>query len=129
VAKEMERAGFKVPLLIGGATTSKIHAAVKIAPNYHNPTIHVLDASRSVTVVGSLINKDTREDYAHSIKQEYNRMRESHKNKQDAKKFLRIEEARHQGLKIDWKNSHITKPAFIGNKVFDDFPLDEIRKK
>lgn len=129
VAKEMERAGFKVPLLIGGATTSKIHAAVKIAPNYHNPTIHVLDASRSVTVVGSLINKDTREDYAHSIKQEYNRMRESHKNKQDAKKFLRIEDARQQGLKIDWKNTHITKPAFIGNKVFDDFPLDEIRKK
>jgi len=129
VAKEMEREGFTVPLLIGGATTSKIHAAVKIAPNYSNPAIHVLDASRSVTVVGSLINKDTREDYAHSIKQEYNRMRESHKNKQDAKKFLRIEAAREKGLKIDWKNTQVTKPAFIGNKVFEDFPLEVIRKK
>lgn len=67
VAKEMERKGFKVPLLIGGATTSKIHAAVKIAPNYSSPTVHVLDASRSVTVAGSLMNKDNREGFIHSV--------------------------------------------------------------
>ncbi len=129
VAKEMERAGFTVPLLIGGATTSKIHAAVKIAPNYSSPAVHVLDASRSVTVVGSLINKETRNKFAHSVKQEYSRMRESHRNKQDSKKFLRIENSREKGLKINWKETVITKPAFIGNKIFDDFPLDEIRKK
>lgn len=129
VAKEMERQGFKVPLLIGGATTSKIHAAVKIAPNYSNPTVHVLDASRSVTVAGSLMNKDNREGFIGSIKQEYERMRISHKGRKDNKKFLTIEEARSRGLKIDWSSAQITKPGFTGNKVFEDFPLEKIREK
>ena len=129
VAKEMERRGFKVPLLIGGATTSKIHAAVKIAPNYSNPTVHVLDASRSVTVAGSLMNKDNREGFIHSVKQEYERMRLSHKGRKDEKKYLTIEEARNRGLKIDWDTTELTKPAFTGNKVFDDFPLEKIREK
>jgi len=129
VAKEMERRGFKVPLLIGGATTSKIHAAVKIAPNYSNPTVHVLDASRSVTVAGSLMNKDNREGFIHSVKQEYERMRLSHKGRKDEKKYLTIEEARNRGLKIDWDTTELTKPAFTGNKVFDDFPIEKIREK
>ncbi|NOS85531.1 MAG: methionine synthase [Ignavibacteria bacterium] len=129
VAKEMERQGFVVPLLIGGATTSKIHAAVKIAPNYSNPTVHVLDASRSVTVAGSLMNKDNREGFIGAVKQEYERMRISHKGRKDNKKFLKIKDAREKGLKIDWTKTKITKPTFTGNKVFDDFPLDKIREK
>lgn len=129
VAKEMERQGFSVPLLIGGATTSKIHAAVKIAPNYSNPTVHVLDASRSVTVAGSLMNKDNRDGFIGSVKQEYERMRISHKGRKDNKKFLKINEAREKGLKINWAATKITKPAFTGNKVFEDFPLDKIREK
>ncbi|MFI5212015.1 MAG: methionine synthase, partial [Ignavibacteria bacterium] len=129
VAKEMERQGFKVPLLIGGATTSKIHAAVKIAPNYSNPTVHVLDASRSVTVAGSLMNKDNRDNFIGSVRQEYDRMRITHKGKKDEKKFLKIEDARQKGHKIDWSKAEITKPTFTGNKVFDDFPLAKIREK
>lgn len=129
VAREMERQGFQVPLLIGGATTSKIHAAVKIAPNYSNPTVHVLDASRSVTVAGSLMNKDNRDGFIGAVKQEYERMRISHKGRKDNKKFLTIEEARKRGLKIDWDKTEITKPSFTGNKVFDDFPLEKIREK
>ncbi|MCX7877019.1 MAG: methionine synthase, partial [Ignavibacteria bacterium] len=80
VAKEMERNGFQVPLLIGGATTSKLHAAVKIAPNYSHPTIHVLDASRSVTVAGNLMNRKTRDSFIRSVKQEYDRMRTQYRN-------------------------------------------------
>ncbi len=129
VAKEMERRGFKVPLLIGGATTSKIHAAVKIAPNYTNPTVHVLDASRSVTVAGSLMNKENRENYIHSVKQEYDRMRISHKGRKDEKKYLTINEARNRKFKTDWKTLNITKPVFTGNKVFSNFPLERIREK
>jgi 5-methyltetrahydrofolate--homocysteine methyltransferase len=128
VAKEMERQGFIVPLLIGGATTSKLHAAVKIAPNYSNPTVHVLDASRSVAVAGSLLSKDQNEKYVHSIRQEYDNLRFMHKNRKDEKKFLKIEHARNRALKIDWKNSKITKPAFTGTKIFKDFPLEQIRE-
>src|SRR4030095_15389449 len=129
VAKEMERQGFKVPLLIGGATTSKIHAAVKIAPNYSSPTVHVLDASRSVTVAGSLMNKDNRESFIGAVRQEYDRMRISHKGRKDEKKFLTIQQTREKGLRIDWPKTKITKPAFTGNKVFEDFPLEKIREK
>lgn len=128
VAKEMERLGFNIPLLIGGATTSKVHAAVKIAPNYTSPTIHVLDASRSVTVAGSLLNIDTKEKFIRSIKQEYNNLRESHKNRTEGKKYLKISEAREKKPEISWNEVKITKPSFVGNKVFDNFPLEEIRK-
>jgi 5-methyltetrahydrofolate--homocysteine methyltransferase len=128
VAKEMERQGFKIPLLIGGATTSKVHAAVKIAPNYSSPTIHVLDASRSVTVAGSLLNKDARDKYIHSVKQEYNNLRDIHKNRIRDKKYLTISEARKKKTKIDWKNISVAKPVFIGNKIFNDFSLEEIRR-
>lgn len=129
VAKEMEREHFDIPLLIGGATTSKVHAAVKIAPNYSSPTVHVLDASRSVTVVGSLLNKDTRGKFIHSVKQEYNNLRDLHSNRDHGRKYLPINKAREKKQCVDWKNTKITKPAFIGNKVFTDFPLVEIRDK
>lgn len=128
VAKEMEREGFDIPLLIGGATTSKIHAAVKIAPNYTSPTIHVLDASRSVTVAQSLLNKDTKENFVRSIKQEYSNLREAHKNRKQEKKFLSIEKAREKKYNFDWKSYTPPKPSFTGEKVFSDFPLEEIRK-
>lgn len=129
VAKEMERQGFKVPLLIGGATTSKLHAAVKIAPNYTNPTIHVLDASRSVAVAGSLLSKEQKDKYVHSVKQDYENLRVSHKNRKDDKKFLKIDHARNRAHKIDWSKTAITAPSFTGVKVFDNFSLEEIRKK
>jgi 5-methyltetrahydrofolate--homocysteine methyltransferase len=129
VAKEMERQGFHIPLLIGGATTSKIHAAVKIAPNYNGAAIHVLDASRSVTVVGNLLNNTTCENYIHSIKQEYNNLRESHRNRQQEKRYISIKTARESKRGFDPQEAEIVKPAFVGNKIFDDFPLDEIRTR
>jgi len=129
VAKELEREGFKVPLLIGGATTSKIHAAVRIAPNYSSPTIHVLDASRSVTVAGSLLNEDNKEKFVHSVKQEYDNLRQAHLTRKGDKKYLSIEKARENKQKINWGNTVITKPSFTGNKVFDNFPIEQIRKK
>lgn len=129
VAKELEREGFKVPLLIGGATTSKIHAAVKIAPNYSSPTIHVLDASRSVTVAGSLLNKGNKEKFVHSVQMEYNNLRKTHLKKIGGKKYLSIEDARKNKQKIEWGKTLITKPAFTGNKVFDNFPVEQIREK
>jgi 5-methyltetrahydrofolate--homocysteine methyltransferase len=129
VAKEMERQGFKIPLLIGGATTSKIHAAVKIAPNYSSPTIHVLDASRSVTVAGNLMNKSGRNEFIRSVKQEYERMRLNHKSRTESKKFLSLNDARSKSLKIDWNTTLIHKPKFVGNKYFNNFPLEKIREK
>ncbi|MGA2668358.1 MAG: methionine synthase [Ignavibacteria bacterium] len=129
VAKEMERQGFHVPLLIGGATTSKIHAAVKIAPNYTGAAIHVLDASRSVNVVGSLLNKSTRDNYIHSVKQEYNDLRQTHLSRGQEKKYLSIKQARENKPRIEWDKTNITKPSFIGNKVFEDFPLTQIRER
>jgi 5-methyltetrahydrofolate--homocysteine methyltransferase len=129
VAKEMEREGFNIPLLIGGATTSKIHAAVKIAPNYSNPTVHVLDASRSVTVAGSLLNADTRDKFINSIKQEYSNLRETHRGRKQSKKFLSIEKARENKLKYNWNSYTPPVPSFTGEKVFADFSLEEIRKR
>src|ERR1700744_6253134 len=91
-AKEMDREGFTIPLIIGGATTSRIHAAVKIAPNYSGAAIHVLDASRSVTVCSSLMNKDPRDDYIQGIKDEYEKARVAHANKRSDKRFLSIDD-------------------------------------
>ncbi|HEY3250339.1 MAG TPA: methionine synthase, partial [Ignavibacteria bacterium] len=128
VAKELEREGFKLPLLIGGATTSKTHAAVKIAPNYSSPTIHVLDASRSVTVAGSILGVE-KDKFAHSVKQEYENVRVSFRNRKDEKKYLPLKEAREKKYKIDWEKTKITKPSFIGRKVFENFPLEKIRER
>lgn len=129
VAKEMERLGFKTPLLIGGATTSRVHAAVKIAPNYSSDTVHVLDASRSVTVVGSLMGKESKGDFSVKIKKEYTELRDQYSGRKQDKKSASLEFARKHKISINWKNYSPPKPSFIGNKVFDDFPLEKIRER
>jgi 5-methyltetrahydrofolate--homocysteine methyltransferase len=124
-AKEMERENFTIPLIIGGATTSRIHAAVKVAPHYSGPAIHVLDASRSVTVCSTLMNKDTREEYISGIRAEYDKAREAHLNKRSDKRYKTIEEARKDNFKIDTALV-APAPAFTGTKVFDNYPLEEL---
>ncbi|AXE21214.1 methionine synthase [Runella rosea] len=129
VAKEMERQGFKVPLLIGGATTSRIHTAVKIDPHYSGPVIHVLDASRAVPVAGKLTqNEQTYAEALADIKKEYAKLREDHAKRQQAKEAVTIEAARANKTKIDWEAFTPTKPKFLGNKYFYDYPLEDIAK-
>ncbi len=124
-AKEMEREGFTIPLIIGGATTSRIHAAVKVAPNYSGPAIHVLDASRSVTVCSTLMNPETKDEYVAGIKAEYDKAREAHLNKRSDKRYKTIEEARADKFQIEL-DKVITEPKFTGTKVFEDYPLEEL---
>jgi 5-methyltetrahydrofolate--homocysteine methyltransferase len=129
VAKEMQRQGFTTPLLIGGATTSKTHTAVKIEPQYHNaPVIHVLDASRSVAVVSSLLTQNEGENtiFVDNVKAEYEKIRFDRANKQNTKQYLGIEAARANKTKIDWANYTPPKPKFIGVKVFDQYSLEEL---
>src|SRR4051812_808532 len=126
VAKEMERLKFTLPLLIGGATTSKVHTAVKIAQNYSGAVVHVNDASKSVPVASSLISEELRDDFMKGIHKDYDRVREQNKNAQSQNKFIPIAEARINKFPIDWKTTKITKPSFIGNKVFTDYPLQEL---
>jgi len=126
VAKEMERQQFKIPLLIGGATTSKVHTAVKIAPHYHAPVVHVNDASRSVPVVGSLISDEHREGFASQVAVEYERLREQNKNARAAEKFISIDEARRNKFETKWEELNFAVPAFTGVKAFDKFSLKEI---
>ncbi|MEI7810832.1 MAG: methionine synthase [Ignavibacteria bacterium] len=128
VAKEMERLGLKLPLLIGGATTSRVHTAVKIAPNYSGPVIHVIDASRSVPVVNNLINSNNYDEFTGKIKTEYEKLREDHKKKQAAKNFIPIKEARANKLSFDWDKACIVKPETLGITVLNDYPLEELRK-
>ena len=127
VASEMERLGFKVPLLIGGATTSRVHAAVKIAPKYSGATVHVLDASRSVPVVGSLLGKETSESFAQSIKDEYETLALDHARRQADKNLLPYEEARANKLKTDWANLSFFKPNQIGIQKHLDIGLADLR--
>ncbi len=127
VAKEMKRRGMKQPLLIGGATTSKIHTAVKIEPNYDQPVVHVLDASRSVPVVSSLLGKDSRVQFEADIRAEYEMMRQRHQGKQVTKDYISLGEARKNSLKLDWSAYNPPKPSFLGTKVFDDYDLNDIR--
>ena len=126
VAKEMERLGFKTPLLIGGATTSKVHTAVKIAQNYSGAVVHVNDASKSVPVASSLISEELRDAFMKDVTKDYERVREQNKNAQSQNKFISIAEARENKFPIDWKTSAVVKPAFIGNKVYQDYPLAEL---
>jgi 5-methyltetrahydrofolate--homocysteine methyltransferase len=129
VAKEMERLGMNLPLLIGGATTSRVHTAVKISPNYSGPVIHVLDASRSVPVVSNLLNEsgNGREKFIQSYKDEYTKLREDYSKKQSEKNFIPLEKARENRLKIDWSKSKIKKPGKPGITVFKDYPLSKLR--
>ncbi|HCN36877.1 MAG TPA: methionine synthase [Bacteroidetes bacterium] len=126
VAKEMDREGFHLPLLIGGATTSKVHTAVKIEQNYKGgPAIHVLDASRSVPVVNSLLS-DNKEKFVHSIKQEYENLRNHHAKNKTEKNLISYNEAVKNKLQIEWESYNPPKPQFTGIKVFDDYSLEEI---
>ncbi|MES2278083.1 MAG: methionine synthase [Bacteroidota bacterium] len=125
-AKEMEREGFTIPLIIGGATTSRIHAAVKVAPNYSGAAIHVLDASRSVTVCSSLMNRETSPAYIQGIKDEYAKAREAHLNKKSDKRFKTIDEARADKFQISLDGDVAPKPTFLGTKVIEAFPLEEL---
>ena len=125
-AKEMERQGFTIPLIVGGATTSRIHAAVKIAPNYSGAAIHVLDASRSVTVCSTLMSKENRDEYIQGIKAEYEKAREAHLNKRNDKRFLTLEEARANKFQLNLDGAVASKPSFTGTKVFEAYPLKEL---
>ncbi len=125
-AKEMEREGFNIPLIIGGATTSRIHAAVKVAPHYSGPTVHVLDASRSVTVCSTLMSDQNRDEYISTIHNEYTKAREAHLNKKSDKRYKTIAQARENKFQINLNGSIAPKPSFLGTRVFRDFPLAEL---
>ncbi len=127
VAKEMERRGMKVPLLIGGATTSKVHTAVKIAPHYSAPVVHVLDASRSVPVAGSLLNEQQKPGFVAALKKEYTKILEDHKKKRNAKDYISLEKARENKFAIDWKNYTPPVPAHPGITSFVDVPIELLR--
>jgi 5-methyltetrahydrofolate--homocysteine methyltransferase len=128
VAKEMKRRGFTIPLLIGGATTSKTHTAVKIEPQYDGPVIHVLDASRSVAVASTLASSDenTRSNYILETKKDYAAIREQRLNRTSSKKYLGIKEARENKFKIEWAGYQAPKPTFLGVKVFEDYSIEEL---
>ncbi len=126
VAQEMEKQGFTIPLLIGGATTSKIHTAVKIAHQYSKPVIYVKDASQSVIMLSKLFSDDAKDVFINSIKNEYQIIRDKHARKIHGN-FLSLEEARKNKLKINWKEYTPKKPQFIGIKIYNDFPIEEIK--
>ncbi len=126
VAREMEREGFEIPLLIGGATTSRVHTAVKIAPAYTRPVVHVLDASRAVGVVASLKNPGLREAFVENNRCEQEKARLDHKGKKSRHPLLTLEEARRRQAPIDWDHSPTYQPSFTGIHVYNDFPLKEI---
>jgi len=117
VAQEMEREGFRLPLLIGGATTSRAHTAVKIAPHYGASTVHVLDASRAVGVVNSLLNEERKPQFDKKTREEYERLRQEHAAKTNRKKLLTLEEARQNRTLIDWSSCLPAKPEFLGVRV------------
>lgn len=128
MAKEMQREKMDMPLLIGGATTSRIHTAVKIDPAYDGPVVHVLDASRSVPVASEFVNPDTFKNIKTRFKDEYAKLREEYGKRQEQKVYIPLTEARKNQMTIDWENTPITKPKFLGNKPLVNYPLEEIRK-
>lgn len=122
VSQEMEKQGFNIPLLIGGATTSRAHSAVKIAPHYSNTVVHVNDASRAVTVVGNLLQKDNTV-YKEQIREEYEKFREQFLKRGKQKEYVSIEEARERKFKIDWNTTDIVKPKQLGIQDIQDFDI------
>jgi 5-methyltetrahydrofolate--homocysteine methyltransferase len=127
VAKEMERLHFTIPLLIGGATTSDIHTAVKIEPHYFHSVIHVKDASKAVGVVSNLLSKEVKKEYTESIKKKYEGIRNTYDKKADHS-YVSLADARKNHLRADWKTVQVCRPQFIGNKVFYDYSLEDIAK-
>jgi len=127
VATEMKRRALKTPLLIGGATTSVIHTAVKIAPNYDEPVIHVRDASKVTGVLNRLLSEKDHFIYVKEIEESYEKIRQQHLGRQQKKKYISLEEARRNRYKGDWSHSIIDKPNLIGNQYFEDFSLQKLR--
>jgi 5-methyltetrahydrofolate--homocysteine methyltransferase len=121
VAKEMERQGFKLPLLIGGATTSRAHTAVKIAPHYSHPVVHVLDASRAVNVTTSLLSEDGKDEFVRQLGEDYESLRRQHAAPRA--KITPLEIARSRRTPIEWRADDIAVPAFTGVRVLENFPL------
>lgn len=119
LAKELDKLNVKIPIMIGGATTSRAHTAVKIAPEYRETVVHVNDASRAVTVAGNLLNPETKLDYSKILRSEYDKLREGYLNRSRDKNFLTIEQARVNKLKLDWDNFTPVKPNFIGTKTIE----------
>ena len=127
VAAEMEREGFSVPLLIGGATTSRVHTAVKVSPNYErSQAIHVTDASRAVGVVSNLLSEERREPYIAEIRSDYTRVREAHERNAAKKARITLADARANKVAIDWSNYVPPKPTFTGTKTFGDYDLSDL---
>ncbi len=126
IGKEMKRLKMDIPLLIGGATTSRMHTAVKIAPEYDNGVVHVLDASRSVTVAGSLLNKENKITFLENLKTEYTNLKNDFDNKRTVKQFMPFADAQKNPSQIDWENYNPVRPTFTGTKIFTNYPLAEI---
>jgi 5-methyltetrahydrofolate--homocysteine methyltransferase len=126
VAREMERQGFKLPLLIGGATTSRAHTAVKIAPHYSEPVVHVLDASRAVPVTTSLLSEDGKAEFVAEHRADYEKLRKAHAAPRQ--KLVSLEAARTRRTPIEWRAEDLPVPEFTGVRVLDDFPLDTLRE-
>ncbi|MCF6268664.1 MAG: methionine synthase [Melioribacteraceae bacterium] len=126
VASEMERQGLKIPLLIGGATTSKAHTALKIATEYSGITIYVIDASRSVQITSNLLNKSTKAEFGKKIAEEYSNLREEYLKRAEKKEYISIEEARNNKFQIDWSKQEIAIPKKMGITILNNFPLAEL---
>src|SRR5690606_1490093 len=126
LAKEMQRQNFTLPLLIGGATTSKAHTAVKIDTQYKNAVVHVNDASRAVTVVGDLLNKKTANEYVSNLKKDYDEFRTKFLKRGKEKSYISVNEARKRKFKIDWETSEIVKPKELGIQVLKQLSLREL---
>jgi 5-methyltetrahydrofolate--homocysteine methyltransferase len=126
IGKEMQRQGFELPLMIGGATTSQIHTSVKIDPHYHGAVVYVADASRAVGVASTLLSEDRRTAYIAETKERYRQLREQRAGQQEERKLASLDEARANKFQTDWKNYRPAKPAFLGTRVFDDYPLGEL---
>jgi 5-methyltetrahydrofolate--homocysteine methyltransferase len=125
-AREMKREEFTIPLLIGGATTSKAHTAVKIAPAYSSPVVHVLDASLAVNVVRKLMSKEDKSSFVEKVLAQQQHTRDAHESKKTAKSMLSLEEARKRRLQIDWEKSDIPTPSFLGARVIDELALETL---
>ena len=119
LAKEMDKLNIKIPVMIGGATTSRAHTAVKIAPEYQSTVVHVNDASRAVTVASNLLQSETKAAFSVALREEYDTLREGYLNRSREKNFLSIQEARQNKFKVDWKNFEPIKPNFIGTKTIE----------
>jgi 5-methyltetrahydrofolate--homocysteine methyltransferase len=126
IGREMQRRGFTLPLLIGGATTSQIHTSVKIDPQYENAVVYVPDASRAVGVASSLLSADQRGDYIAQLKDRYRQLREQREAQQQTRQLATLQEARANRFSNDWEHYQPVAPTFTGTQVFDDYPLAEL---